>query len=61
MKVISRWMKALYLATSGALLVGSGSCVPDNLWADIWGTSIITGFVEAARNTLLVTAGLQTP
>ena len=53
------WMKRITLA---AMLLGfSGGCVQDNLWADLWSYSIITGVVEAARNTVLVAANLQTP
>ena len=62
MKRFSRGMKVLWLAASSVLVFGfGGSCVPDNLWADILGVSLITGGVEAVRNTLLVAANLQTP
>ncbi len=57
-----RIFKMASLVLTGVVLLGaSGSCVPDNLWADLWGISIITGAVEGVRNTLLVNAGLQTP
>jgi len=62
MQRISRLVKMMYLAVSGTLVLGtSGSCVPDNLWANILGDSIITGTVEAIRNTVLVALNLQTP
>ena len=61
MRRISRWMKALYATSFGAVLFASGSCVPDNLWANIWGTTIIDGLVAAVRDTVLVATGLQTP
>ena len=62
MRRFSVRMKSLWLTTSAVMLFGfGGSCIPDNLWADIWGGSIITGVVEAVRNTILVGANLQTP
>jgi len=53
------WIKRMALAVM--LLGFSGGCVQDNLWSDLWSYSIITGLVEAARNTALVAANLQTP
>ena len=62
MKRLARKAKAVWLAAASVMVFGwGGSCVPDNLWADILGNSIITGGVEAVRNTLLVAANLQTP
>lgn len=51
----------LYAVSTSVVLGLGGACVPDNLWADIWGYSIIQGVIEGLRNTALVGAGLQTP
>ena len=62
MKNFFRRVRSICLtASTMGMLALSGSCVPDNLWADILGTSIIQGAAEAVRNTILVGAGLQTP
>lgn len=61
-KIVRCYWKVVTLGAMGGLLLSvGGSCVPDNLWADIWGYSLIQGVTEAVRNTVLVGAGLQTP
>ena len=62
MRTVSHLAKVLYLVVSGIVATAaSASCVPDNLWANIWGTTIIDGTVTAVRNTLLTALNLQTP
>ena len=62
MRRLSRRMKAMWFtAGTVVMLSGTGSCLPDNLWADVLGYSIITGLIEAARNTALVAVNMQTP
>lgn len=60
MRAIWRWTKLTSYSLTGILFVG-GSCLPDNLWADILGLTIIDGVVGGLRNTVLVGLGLQTP
>lgn len=61
-RYIVQRVKGLCLAGSTLVIFGfGGSCLPDNLWADVLGYSIIQGTAEAIRNTLLVAANLQTP
>lgn len=61
MHLLKRVLPKVGLAVSGALLYVSGGCVPENLWADILGATIIDGTIAAFRNTILVGAGLETP
>lgn len=53
-------LKLVALLSLGSSVM-AGGCITENLWADILANSIITGGVEALRNTLLVAANLQTP
>lgn len=50
-----------FLLTFGSGFLAAGGCLPDNLWANLLGGSIITGTVEALRNTVLDAMGLSLP
>lgn len=60
MRTIWRWTKVASFSLTGILFAGGG-CLPDNLWADILGLTIVDGVVGGLRNTVLVGLGLQTP
>lgn len=60
MSAMCRWLKLASLSLTGCLFA-SGSCLPDNLWADILGVTLVDGVVAALRNSVLVGLGLQTP
>ncbi len=61
MQLVKRVFSTVALGACGALLYVSGGCIPENLWADILGATIIDGTIAAVRNTVLVGAGLETP
>ncbi len=54
-----RVKKAMCLIASGAtLFVASGSCITDNLWANIFSGSIVTATADAIWAATLAAAGL---
>lgn len=52
-----RVCKIAVLTVLGISTLAAG-CVPDNLWSDIWGYTIIDGTVAVLRDTLLALLGL---
>lgn len=54
------WCRKISLVLASGLLF-AGSCAPDNLWAEIWGYTLVDGTTAAVRNTVLNAVGLQLP
>lgn len=52
MRSLNRVSKFL-MVVGGSAVLFSGSCVPDNLWAGIWGATIIDGTVGYLRDLVL--------
>jgi len=57
-KTIAVWKKCTFVASQAILLGVSGSCLPDNTFADTAG-NIVSGIITTGVNMLLSGANLQ--
>ncbi len=55
---ISTWKKCSLIVSQAMLLGFSGSCLPDNTFADTAG-NIVNGIITAGVNMLLASSNLQ--
>jgi len=58
LKSIKIWKKMTFVASQAMLLVYSGSCLPDNTFADTAG-NLVSGIITAGVNMLLSGSNLQ--
>jgi len=60
MSGLTRWCKLAGLVSCGGIMwiLGAGSCVPYNFYADLLGNTIITGITSAVLTSFLAAAGI---